>query len=168
MSERIRWVPLPMHITSKLLCSLVLLATLHGSCVSCIGVRVLNSSTSSVDYSSSRPTRRKRNPTSLSLTLLDTATTRARKHQPKGRRFRRIEPSLPAAFNSRRKPKPITGKKRSMKTRGTLVGQQTVSSSWNVRDGWFKRIGTAKMPHLWRSRPERDSKSENELRGQND
>mmetsp|Transcript_1896 Transcript_1896/g.4182 ORF Transcript_1896/g.4182 Transcript_1896/m.4182 type:complete len:342 (-) Transcript_1896:92-1117(-) len=112
------------------------------------------SSTSSVDYSSSRPTRRTRNPTSLSL-----------KHQPKGRRFRRIEPRLPAAFSSHHKPVPIVGIQCSMRTRGTPAAQQTVSSSLNARDGWFKRIGIAKMPHLWRSRPERDNKSENELRG---
>ena len=48
VSERIRWAPLPMQVRARLLSSLVLPASIYGSCVSCLKGSALNSLTSSV------------------------------------------------------------------------------------------------------------------------
>jgi len=46
--ERIRWAPLPMHIRSQLLASLVMPSTLYGACVGGLTMTLLNSLTSAV------------------------------------------------------------------------------------------------------------------------
>jgi hypothetical protein len=67
--ERIRWAPLPMHVRSKLIASLVLPATLYGYCVGGLTCNLMNQLTSAVMRALWGTTRKLRSK-ELVLTLL--------------------------------------------------------------------------------------------------